>query len=47
MPDTEKIAERVKKLRELIEYHSNAYYNLDTPEIEDDEYDALMREVRR
>ena len=46
MPDTEKIAERVKKLRELIEYHSNAYYNLDTPEIEDDEYDALMRELR-
>ena len=46
MSDMEKIAERIKKLRELIEYHSNAYYNLDAPEIEDDEYDALMRELR-
>ncbi len=46
MPDTEKVTERIKKLRELIEYHSNAYYNLDSPEIEDDEYDALMRELR-
>ena len=40
-------AERIKQLRELIEYHSNAYYNADAPEIEDDEYDALMRELRR
>lgn len=46
MPDIKEIGERVKKLRELIEYHSNAYYNLDSPEIEDDEYDALMRELR-
>lgn len=37
---------RVKELRALIEYHSNAYYNADAPEIEDDEYDALMRELR-
>lgn len=46
MPDIKEIGERVKKLRELIEYHSNAYYNLDSPEIEDDEYDAFMRELR-
>ena len=46
MPDTEKIYERIMELRKQIEYHSNAYYNLDTPEIEDDEYDALMRELR-
>ena len=46
MSETEKIAGRVKELRELIEYHSNAYYNADAPEIEDDEYDALMRELR-
>ena len=37
MPDTEKIYERIMELRKQIEYHSNAYYNLDTPEIEDDE----------
>lgn len=37
---------RVNELRALIEYHSNAYYNADAPEIEDDEYDALMRELR-
>lgn len=46
MSDIEIIVERVKQLRELIEYHSNAYYNADAPEIEDDEYDALMRELR-
>lgn len=46
MPDMTAIQERVKQLRELIEYHSNAYYNADAPEIEDDEYDALMRELR-
>lgn len=40
------IAAKIKNLRELIEYHSNAYYNADAPEIEDDEYDALMRELR-
>lgn len=46
MPDKNVIAARVAELRELIEYHSNAYYNYDSPEIEDDEYDALMRELR-
>ena len=46
MTENETIAERVRQLRELIEYHSNAYYNADAPEIEDDEYDALMRELR-
>ena len=34
MQDTEKAAERVKRLRSLIEYHSNLYYNADAPEIE-------------
>ena len=46
MPDKKETAERIARLRELIEYHSNAYYNNDAPEIEDDEYDALMRELR-
>ena len=47
MPDIETAAQRIKELRELIEYHSNAYYNADAPEIEDDEYDALMRELKQ
>ncbi len=46
MSEFSEISARVKQLRELIEYHSNAYYNADSPEIEDDEYDALMRELR-
>lgn len=37
---------RVKELRKTIEYHSNLYYNLDTPTLSDFEYDALTRELR-
>ena len=37
---------RIAELRELIDYHSNRYYNEDAPEIEDDEFDALTRELR-
>ncbi|MDD6395854.1 MAG: NAD-dependent DNA ligase LigA [Firmicutes bacterium] len=46
MSDKSSAAVRISELRKLIEYHSNAYYNSDSPEIEDDEYDALMRELR-
>ena len=46
MPENEKIAARIAELRKLIEYHNNAYYNEDSPEIEDDQYDALTRELR-
>lgn len=46
MSDKNIISARISELRQLIEYHSNAYYNSDSPEIEDDEYDALMRELR-
>lgn len=38
--------ERVETLRTQIEYHSNRYYNEDAPEIEDDAFDALTRELR-
>ncbi len=38
--------ERAKELTALIEYHSNRYYNEDAPEIEDYEYDMLMRELK-
>lgn len=37
---------RIIELRKQIEYHSNRYYNDDSPEIEDFEYDMLMRELQ-
>lgn len=36
---------RAKELRELINYHNNRYYNEDSPEISDYEYDMLLREL--
>jgi len=40
------VIERVKKLREEIDYHNYRYYVLDSPVISDAEYDALMRELK-
>ena len=37
---------RVEQLRTTIEHHNRAYHELDTPEIPDAEYDALVRELR-
>lgn len=37
---------RVEELTELLNYHGIKYYVEDDPEIEDYEYDALMRELR-
>lgn len=37
---------RAEELRAIIEKHNHNYYDLDSPTIEDDEYDALMRELR-
>lgn len=42
----EQAAQRVRVLREQIDYHSHLYYDEDAPEIEDDEFDALTRELR-
>lgn len=39
-------AERILALRKTIDYHSARYYDEDAPEIEDDEFDALTRELR-
>lgn len=36
---------RARELRELLEYHSRKYYEDDDPEIEDYEYDAMLREL--
>ena len=44
--DFETAAKRVKELREQIEYHSKRYYDQDAPEIEDDAFDALTRELK-
>jgi DNA ligase (NAD+) len=37
---------RAQELHELLEYHSRRYYVEDDPEIGDDEYDALLDELR-
>ncbi len=36
---------RISELRKLIKYHSDRYYNQDSPEISDFEYDKLYREL--
>ena len=36
---------RAQQLTEKINYHNNRYYNLDSPEISDYEYDMLLREL--
>ncbi|MBQ9404673.1 MAG: NAD-dependent DNA ligase LigA [Synergistaceae bacterium] len=36
---------RMKELYRLIEYHAGLYYDEDSPEISDSEYDALVREL--
>jgi DNA ligase (NAD+) len=39
-------AQRAAQLRRLLEHHNRRYYVLDDPEIGDDEYDALLDELR-
>ena len=39
-------AERADELRRILEYHNALYYDKDDPEIGDDEYDALIDELR-
>lgn len=38
--------ERIKKLRKLITYHQGLYHEDDAPEISDEAYDSLVRELR-
>ncbi|MFA5942215.1 MAG: NAD-dependent DNA ligase LigA [Candidatus Paceibacterota bacterium] len=40
------VQERAEKLRKSLAYHAHCYYTLDAPEISDDAYDALHRELR-
>lgn len=44
MTDIEK---KIEELRKTLRYHSNRYYNDDSPEIEDYEYDMMMRELQQ
>jgi len=46
MTATPGISARVQQLREALEYHNHRYYVLDSPEIEDAEYDELFRELQ-
>jgi DNA ligase (NAD+) len=38
---------RAEELRRLLDHHGHRYYVLDDPEIGDDDYDALLDELRR
>ncbi|HET9074302.1 MAG TPA: NAD-dependent DNA ligase LigA [Solirubrobacteraceae bacterium] len=40
------VAARAATLREQLDHHSRRYYELDDPEITDDQYDALLDELR-
>lgn len=40
------IKEKIENLRTTLRYHSDRYYNDDAPEIEDYEYDMMMRELK-
>ena len=42
----EQAKNRIEELRDVIDYHSRLYYDNDRPEIEDDEFDALTRELK-
>lgn len=39
-------SKRAQELRELLNHHSDLYYNQDAPAISDQEYDRLMRELK-
>lgn len=44
---TTEITERIEKLRQQILYHSDKYYNQDSPEITDYEFDMMMKELKQ
>ena len=43
----EDIAKKISRLRELIDFHDRKYYIENRPEISDQEYDRLMKELQR
>ena len=44
--DFKESKKRAAQLTKIIRHHNELYYNQDAPEIEDFEYDALMRELK-
>ena len=46
MSVSSQVAERAAELREQLRHHGHRYYVLDDPEIGDDQYDALLDELR-
>ena len=47
MADLEQARQSIEKLRAEINRHNYRYYVLDSPEVSDAEYDALMQELRK
>ena len=47
MADLNEVKQRIEQLRAEINHHNYRYYVLDSPEISDAEYDALMRELKQ
>lgn len=45
--DIKMAQERIKYLSDTLKYHNKKYYIEDSPEIEDFEYDAMLRELER
>jgi len=44
--DLNTVRKRVEELTATIRYHNSRYYDMDSPEISDFEYDSLMRELK-
>jgi DNA ligase (NAD+) len=47
MERTDSVTQRIADLRQQINYHNNRYHVLDSPEISDAEYDALVQELKK
>ena len=46
MADIKAAQERAAELRRVLEKYNISYYVLDDPQVEDDEYDRLMQELK-
>ena len=44
--DKKQAEAKIQDLRGQLEYHINLYYNMDSPEISDYEYDRMMQELK-
>jgi len=47
VPDIDAAKKRIAELRDHINYHNHRYHVLDSPEISDAEYDALLLELKK